>query len=135
MAGVQVKDVAEHPLAKQGSGTRSDNSSGNMETRLLENSINKICSLLAIGFGDAGGQVRAALEHVPCLLPATLLLSCQYVILWNVNCLLIVQHSMHGSRAPTVSAACITPSQLLVCHLVGHDLPTYCAAVNACGGA
>lgn len=54
----QVKDVAENPLAKQGSGTRGDTSSGNMETRLLENSINKICSLLAIGFGDAGGQVR-----------------------------------------------------------------------------
>ena len=28
-----------------------------METRILENSINKICSLLAIGFGDAGAEV------------------------------------------------------------------------------
>lgn len=59
LGGPQVKDVAENPLAKQGSGTRGDTSSGNMETRLLENSINKICSLLAIGFGDAGGQVRS----------------------------------------------------------------------------
>ncbi|KAK9833593.1 hypothetical protein WJX84_006069 [Apatococcus fuscideae] len=54
----KVKDVAENPLAKQVSITRKD-TSGGMETRLLENSINKICSLLAIGFGDAGGQVIA----------------------------------------------------------------------------
>lgn len=30
-----------------------------METRILENSINKICSLLAVGFGDAGAEVIA----------------------------------------------------------------------------
>ena len=30
-----------------------------METQLLENSISKICSLLAIGFGDAGAEVIA----------------------------------------------------------------------------
>ncbi len=28
-----------------------------METRILESSINKICSLLAVGFGDAGAEV------------------------------------------------------------------------------
>ena len=61
---LQVKDVAENPLAKQVSITRKD-TSGGMETRLLENSINKICSLLAIGFGDAGGQVRG-----PCVIKA-----------------------------------------------------------------
>ena len=27
-----------------------------METRILESSINKICSLLAVGFGDAGAE-------------------------------------------------------------------------------
>jgi hypothetical protein len=30
-----------------------------METRLLENSIAKICGLLAVGFGEAGAQVIA----------------------------------------------------------------------------
>lgn len=29
-----------------------------METRILESSINKICSLLAVGFGDAGAEAR-----------------------------------------------------------------------------
>ena len=28
-----------------------------METRILENSLTKICSLLAVGFGDAGAEV------------------------------------------------------------------------------
>jgi hypothetical protein len=28
-----------------------------METSILESSINKICSLLAVGFGDAGAEV------------------------------------------------------------------------------
>ena len=33
-----------------------------METRILEASINKICSLLAVGFGDAGAEVRLVLH-------------------------------------------------------------------------
>ena len=33
-----------------------------METRILESSINKICSLLAVGFGDAGAEVGASLK-------------------------------------------------------------------------
>ncbi len=28
-----------------------------METRILEASLSKLCSLLAVGFGDAGGEV------------------------------------------------------------------------------
>ena len=28
-----------------------------METRILENSLTKLCSLLAVGFGDAGAEV------------------------------------------------------------------------------
>ena len=32
---------------------------GQYETRLLERSMYKICALLAVGFGDAGGQVIA----------------------------------------------------------------------------
>ena len=31
-----------------------------METRLLENSIAKICGLLAVGFGEAGSEIIAA---------------------------------------------------------------------------
>ena len=46
-----------------------------METRILESSINKICSLLAVGFGDAGAEVLTcnlklsaipACERTPC---------------------------------------------------------------------
>lgn len=32
---------------------------GQYETRLLEQSIYKICALLAVGFGDAGAEVIA----------------------------------------------------------------------------
>jgi len=34
-----------------------------METRILETSINKICSLLAVGFGDAGAEVLLSTFH------------------------------------------------------------------------
>jgi len=34
-----------------------------METRILETSINKICSLLAVGFGDAGAEVLLRTFH------------------------------------------------------------------------
>lgn len=30
-----------------------------METRILEASLKKVCSLLAVGFGDAGAQIIA----------------------------------------------------------------------------
>lgn len=54
----QVRDVSENPLAKPASAKLlSDDPQ--METRILENSINKICSLLAVGFGDAGAEVIA----------------------------------------------------------------------------
>lgn len=36
-----------------------------METRILESSINKICSLLAVGFGDAGAEVNPHLRKGP----------------------------------------------------------------------
>lgn len=32
---------------------------GHYETRLLEQSIYKICALLAVGFGDAGAEIIA----------------------------------------------------------------------------
>ena len=50
--------MSENPLAKpESSNNHSDDPQ--METRILENSINKICSLLAVGFGDAGAEVIA----------------------------------------------------------------------------
>ena len=44
-----------HPVLRQASepGKRAEN----YETRILELSINKICSLMALGFGDAGAEV------------------------------------------------------------------------------
>ena len=42
---------------KNASRTRDDSQ---METRLLENSIAKICGLLAVGFGEAGSEIIAA---------------------------------------------------------------------------
>lgn len=50
--------MSENPLARpETMKTHSDDPQ--METRILENSINKICSLLAVGFGDAGAEVIA----------------------------------------------------------------------------
>jgi len=44
---------------KTGSRSRAADDS-QMETRLLENSIAKICGLLAVGFGEAGSEIIAA---------------------------------------------------------------------------
>ena len=55
---VKVRDVSENPLAKP-EVAKSHSDDPQMETRILENSINKICSLLAVGFGDAGAEVIA----------------------------------------------------------------------------
>ena len=53
-----MRDVSENPLAKP-EITKHHSDDPQMETRILENSINKICSLLAVGFGDAGAEVIA----------------------------------------------------------------------------
>ncbi len=55
---MKVRDVSENPLAKPET-TKNHSDDPQMETRILENSINKICSLLAVGFGDAGAEVIA----------------------------------------------------------------------------
>ena len=49
-----------HALCDQGTKFGKDLREGEpaMETRILETSINKICSLLAVGFGDAGAEVE-----------------------------------------------------------------------------
>ena len=57
--------MSENPLANNRGGkfARDQLDPGEetsaMETRILESSISKICSLLAVGFGDAGAEVRA----------------------------------------------------------------------------
>ena len=62
----QVRDVSENPLANNCGGkfARDPLGAGEetsaMETRILETSINKVCSLLAVGFGDAGAEVAPA---------------------------------------------------------------------------
>lgn len=54
----QVRDVSENPLKRKKQRPGPDSASGPlMETRILERAINKICSLLAVGFGDAGAEV------------------------------------------------------------------------------
>lgn len=61
---VQVRDVSENPLARLtmpaekegGTGSKRGGGKGSskqqLETRILENSITKICSLLSVGFGE-----------------------------------------------------------------------------------
>lgn len=60
----QVRDVSENPLANKHSKFDRGVKEGDklMETRLLESAINKICSLLAVGFGDAGAEVCSPLS-------------------------------------------------------------------------
>ena len=61
---LQVREVSENPLANNRGGKFARDQVGPgeetsaMETRILEASISKICSLLAVGFGDAGAEVR-----------------------------------------------------------------------------
>ncbi|KAL4852756.1 Ras guanine nucleotide exchange factor W [Chlorella vulgaris] len=62
-----VKDVSENPLAKVSrmvggrKGGGGDLATGDkaLETQVLEASIHKICSLLSVGFGEAGAEVIA----------------------------------------------------------------------------
>ena len=52
--------MSENPMAKQRRVRRSGKAEEDptMETRILEGSVRKILSLLAIGFGEAGAEVR-----------------------------------------------------------------------------
>eukprot|EP00958_Prasinococcus_capsulatus_P021379 scaffold2903_cov336-Prasinococcus_capsulatus_cf.AAC.4 len=65
LAPRQVKDIAEDPLNAGRKKAEEEDSEGQsltkikkedaqFETKILENSIMKICSLLAVGFGEAG---------------------------------------------------------------------------------
>lgn len=55
----RVRDIAENPLAAQDkqAKTEDQDQEEQFEMVILENSINKICSLLAIGFGEAGAEI------------------------------------------------------------------------------
>ena len=54
----RVQDMAENPLAKRTVKKEADDKDGNqMETKILEYAFEKVCSLLAVGFGDAGAEI------------------------------------------------------------------------------
>mmetsp|Transcript_2370 Transcript_2370/g.8710 ORF Transcript_2370/g.8710 Transcript_2370/m.8710 type:complete len:629 (+) Transcript_2370:185-2071(+) len=55
----KVKDMSENPLARQKVDVDPNDPTQQFETKILENSITKICSLLAVGFGDAGAEIIA----------------------------------------------------------------------------
>ena len=54
----KVREVSEN-LPKRFEVYDDDDDNKQMETRMLENSIAKICGLLAVGFGEAGSEVIA----------------------------------------------------------------------------
>eukprot|EP00210_Caulerpa_lentillifera_P001909 g1836.t1 len=56
-----VREIAENPLGRQviSKDLADKNEEVEMETRILESSLKKVCSLLAVGFGDAGAQIIA----------------------------------------------------------------------------
>jgi class 3 adenylate cyclase len=59
----KVKSVSENPLAAHSAAAatkdKGSSSGKQLETRILEHSIAKICSLLSVGFGEAGAEVIA----------------------------------------------------------------------------
>lgn len=59
----KVRSVSENPLAAHtganATKTKTEKEGKQLETRVLEQSIAKICSLLSVGFGEAGAEVIA----------------------------------------------------------------------------
>jgi class 3 adenylate cyclase len=53
----KIQVMSENPLTQF--TISNDDGDEQMETRMLENSISRICSLLAVGFGDAGSEIIA----------------------------------------------------------------------------
>lgn len=53
----KIQTMSENPLTQF--TIHGDEEENQMETRMLENSISRICSLLAVGFGDAGSEIIA----------------------------------------------------------------------------
>ena len=103
-AGAQVKEVSENPLANNRGGKFARDAldpgeeTSAMETRILESSITKICSLLAVGFGDAGAEVRALNPKMWGL--GTQSPRCGPFQLWrNVVILMEVIEHVYGHRA------------------------------------
>mmetsp|Transcript_33782 Transcript_33782/g.40808 ORF Transcript_33782/g.40808 Transcript_33782/m.40808 type:complete len:903 (+) Transcript_33782:122-2830(+) len=55
----KVKIMAKNPMAKFAQDTSNDDGEQQFETKILENSFVKVCSLLSVGFGDAGAEIIA----------------------------------------------------------------------------
>mmetsp|Transcript_3670 Transcript_3670/g.4918 ORF Transcript_3670/g.4918 Transcript_3670/m.4918 type:complete len:841 (+) Transcript_3670:546-3068(+) len=53
----KVRDMAENPLQKH--EFKEDGDDQQFETKILENAFSKICSLMAVGFGEAGAEIIA----------------------------------------------------------------------------
>ena len=52
----RVREISENPLQKM-IVEKGDKEEEQFETKILENSIAKICSLLSVGFGEAGAEI------------------------------------------------------------------------------
>ena len=52
----RVREISENPLQKM-VVSKGDKEEEQFETKILENSIAKICSLLSVGFGEAGAEI------------------------------------------------------------------------------
>mmetsp|Transcript_38360 Transcript_38360/g.46273 ORF Transcript_38360/g.46273 Transcript_38360/m.46273 type:complete len:879 (+) Transcript_38360:388-3024(+) len=56
----RVKEMSENPLsAAKKKKEEEDDGGESMETVILENAFNKICSLMAVGYGEAGSEIIA----------------------------------------------------------------------------
>eukprot|EP00959_Pyramimonas_sp_CCMP1952_P008505 177946-Pyramimonas_sp.AAC.1 len=51
--------MSENPLQKQSVDGAGNGQAEQFETKILENAFSKICSLMAVGFGEAGAQIIA----------------------------------------------------------------------------
>lgn len=59
----KVREISENPLKRDGDQIEEeeddDDSAERFETKILEDSFSKICSLMAVGFGEAGAEIIA----------------------------------------------------------------------------
>jgi class 3 adenylate cyclase len=57
----RVKMMSENPLASNGMSLETEEYNGpkQLETKILERSIGKVCHLLSVGFGEAGAEIIA----------------------------------------------------------------------------
>ena len=56
-----MREVAENPLASHKRSVMQDShkaARGDLEMKILERTLSKICSLLVVGYGEAASEVR-----------------------------------------------------------------------------